>query len=512
VDVSILDKLKSNKTSAPITTGFSQKTFKYTAISDSGVRSTGQMRAPNVARVAEALSDDGWLPVTIKEITASGMNFDITAAVGGGDKKVKMELQETAEFFRQMSELLRAGVPLSSVLKSLGEETTDKRQQICEVLLDKVTGGTSLSEAMAEFPDAFDAVTRAYIASGEEAGRLPEAVMMLAQSLDKRNALRLKLKGVTAYPKFVGFAIIIIVLAILQFMVPTYVGMYEDFGSELPLVTRGLIAMSDNVFPLAFVSTFPDFYYGSTALETSFLGVLMRIVFAVGFVIGTEALRNFRGKDSKMMFTVAKWGMLVYFLGFTGNFALKWASFFLWGGVIGTFLAISIIKDSPKLGPKGVKRIDMIKFRMPVMGNLIRLNALFQWSATLSGALASGVSMSRALSLAADASGSRWHQQVAQELTDGVMAGRPLSEVMKEHKDLYPGNVRSMIATGEESGDLAPMLDNVSYTTENEIDAATATLSAKVEVLLLMVMGVIVGGILVALYLPVLQLAGTMDF
>jgi type IV pilus assembly protein PilC len=144
---------------------------------------------------------------------------------------------------------------------------------------------------------------------------------------------------------------------------------------------------------------------------------------------------------------------------------------------------------------------------MPVFGGITRLNALFQWSTTLGGALASGVALTRALILAGETAGSRWHASVAEPLQAAVMGGRPLSEALADYSDLYPATLRAMVATGEVTGDLPTMFTNIAHSAEIEVDVQIAGLSAKVEVLLLIVMGIVVGGLLVSLYLPIINLA-----
>jgi type II secretory pathway component PulF len=85
--------------------------------------------------------------------------------------------------------------------------------------------------------------------------------------------------------------------------------------------------------------------------------------------------------------------------------------------------------------------------------------------------------------------------------------GLPLSEALNAHKELYPPNLRTMVATGEQAGELFTMVDNIAQAIDGEIDTIIAGLAAKIEVALLVGMGVIVGGLLVVLYLPILQLS-----
>ena len=91
----------------------------------------------------------------------------------------------------------------------------------------------------------------------------------------------------------------------------------------------------------------------------------------------------------------------------------------------------------------------------------------------------------------------------------GLRSGRALSAQLADHEDLFPPNIRTMIATGEDTGDIETMLDSVSESLSEDVDAIVAGLSAKIEVALLLVMGAVVGGLLVILYLPILQLATT---
>lgn len=487
-------------------TVFNQRTFEYVAASASGLRHKGKMQAVSSAAVSAALQADGWMPLSIVETSGSGLNTDLTAMFGSGEKAVRLTVAEAAAFFRQTAELLRAGVAMGFILDALGEEAVPKVKKICDGLAERLAAGVPLSEAMLAFPDAFDKVTRAYVASGEASGTLPETMARLARSMEKRNELRLKIKSVTAYPKMVGYAIGGIVFAILKFMVPMYEGIYRSFGSELPAPTKALVAVSKNLLPVSFDGTFPLPFFLSDVATTP-LGFLGRVVFLIAFIVGTETLRNRAGKDATRRRTIMKWMFVAWVTVFAGNYRLVPGAFVIWVLGIGLVIAFRTFLRSGEENPTRARLVDRIRFRLPVFGEMHRLNAIFQWSATMSGALSSGVALTRALTLAGSTSGSRWHASVAESLQNSVMGGRPLSESLADHADLYAPSLRAMVATGEVTGDLPTMFDNISRAAENEIDALVAGLSAKVEVLLLVVMGVVVGTLLVALYLPIINLA-----
>jgi type II secretory pathway component PulF len=484
-----------------------QRTFEYVAASASGARHKGKMQANSASAVSAALQADGWMPLSVSEASNIGVNMDLTALFGRGEKAVKLSVGEAATFFRQTAELLRAGVAMTFILQALGEEAPPKIRKICDGLAEGLNAGVPLSEAMLAFPDAFDKVTRAYIASGEASGTLPETMARLAVSMEKKNDLRLKIKSVTAYPKMVGIAIGGIVFAILKFMVPLYEDIYASFQSGLPTPTRVLVAISKNLTPIGLKSTFPYPFFIADDIKWGPLGLVGRVFFLLFFIVGMESWRNRRGKDSKLTRNVLKWGFVSFVTVFAGNYRFIPLSAAVWGVAIGLFMGVRLFVASGEKNAKRARLIDKIRFRLPVFGGITRLNAIFQWSTTLGGALASGVALTRALVLAGETSGSRWHASLAEPLQAAVMGGRPLSEALADYSDLYPATLRAMVTTGEVTGDLPTMFANISHSAEVEVDAMVAGLSAKVEVMLLVVMGVVVGGLLVSLYLPIINLA-----
>lgn len=502
----VVKSLLGRKQSSAVTFN-NQRTFDYVAASASGARHKGKMQANSAAAVSAALQADGWMPLSVSEASNVGMNMDLTALLGRSEKAVKLSVGEAATFFRQTAELLRAGVAMTYILQALGEEAPPKIRKICDGLAEGLNAGVPLSEAMLAFPDAFDKVTRAYIASGEASGTLPETMARLAVSMEKKNDLRLKVKAVTAYPKMVGYAIGGIVFAILKFMVPMYEDIYKSFQSGLPAPTRVLVAISKNLTPIGMKSTFPYPFFVADDVEWGPIGLVGRVFFMLFFIVGLESLRNRRGKDAKRSRTIMKWAFLVFVTVFAGGYYFIPAAAVAWGSIIGLVFGIKTFIASGDKNAKRARLVDRIRFRLPVFGGITRLNALFQWATTLGGALASGVPLTRSLILAGETAGSRWHASVAEPLQAAVMAGRPLSEALADYSDLYPATLRAMVTTGEVTGDLPTMFANIAHSAEVEVEVMIAGLSAKVEVVLLIVMGVVVGGLLVSLYLPIINLA-----
>jgi type IV pilus assembly protein PilC len=165
---------------------------------------------------------------------------------------------------------------------------------------------------------------------------------------------------------------------------------------------------------------------------------------------------------------------------------------------IGSFIMYVVIaalvfhrktKDKLEIG----RKLDRIKFRLPRMGALNHKQTLQRWAMTLSGALASGVPITR------DIDWQRWllvpagTAGVAPNLAEAVRTGRSISSELPNYPDLYPPNVRTMMSTGEDTGETASMLESLAEALDSNIDAVVAGLSAKIEVMLLLVLGLVVG-------------------
>lgn len=445
----MLGKLRSKRSPLPkIPKGSDSEIFSYKAVSPAGKRETGKMVAASQAAVVTALTREGWTPLEVHANSSSGLDLDLTAWFTGGGAKLKWA--DRAEFARRTYQLLRAGISLPKALLSLAEDAAPEVAEMYENLSERVLSGESLAVAMQDHPRAFDEVTISYVEAGEESGTLVETMGRLATMLSDRADLQSKIKGVTAYPKLIGGTIGLLVIGILLFLVPRFDEIYKSFDSELPGPTRALVWASDHFMPFSFHSA-ELFGFNAFYIRPEFFHI--------------------------------------------GSFLL--------------YIAIAVIifnrrtRDNPEIG----ERIDRIKFKMPVFGKLTKLQALQRWATTLAGGLVSGVPITRALELAAAASGSDWHKNIAPLLADRVRTGRTISSELANHSDLYPPSVRTMVSTGEESGEIADMLDSVATSLNSDIDAEVAGLSAQIEVALLIVLGVVVGGLLVILYMPILNLA-----
>jgi type II secretory pathway component PulF len=477
--------------------------FNYTAVTAAGVRHRGKMQAPTSQVVSEALQQDGWIPLSIEEVTTGGVNTDVGALVAV--KPVVLSTRTTATFARQLAELLKAGVPLPRALEALGAEGSENIMKVTTTLVELVSAGVPLSKALETFPKAFDDIFRSYVEAGEQAGTLAISMARLAKTLERRAELQLKIQAVTAYPKMVSGAILGIVTLILIYMVPMYAKIYASFGQELPAATRALQSFTAKFPPLTFTSNFPvpPIMDG----KTSIVDILLIIIFAV-LVIGGSWLRNRqKGISPKKFKQVIKYAAVAYVSLFAYDFQINVISTVLWVVLYGGITTFIALVDSGKIDEKYAVILDKVKFKLPIFGALNYQTTLYRWTSVLAGALEAGVPLDNALDLAARTTGSRWHLAASKQIRASLRNGLPLSESMNNYKDLFPPSVRTMVSTGEQAGELFTMIDNISRAIDGEIDTIVSGLAAKIEVALLVTMGVVVGGLLVVLYLPILQLS-----
>lgn len=479
--------------------------FSYSAISAQGIRHKGKMQATSLEAVSEALQSDGWIPLDIIEILSKGLNTDLGAALGSQD--AKLSLEELATFIRQLAELIKAGVPVTRALSSLGEENTSTINKICAELINDVQSGVPLSVAMGNFPKVFNEVFTSYVEAGEQTGNLAITLQRLAKTIEKQANMAQKIKGVTAYPKFVSIAIFGVVSGIILFMVPMYAKIYDSFGQKLPGPTLALMTISKNILPLNFTKSFPMPWFVADPNGLSTLGLLGRVVFAIGAWFLFEVIRIKRDKDPSTFKRVVRTLLIGFITLFGYNYQWHFAPFLIIAVITALAVAYIVYRQKNIDNLEVIRKIDSLIYRMPLFGKIWKYGALFRWSSTMAGALGSGVTMISSLELASKTTGSLWHRLVARELQASVRAGKPLSEGLAHYPDLYPASVRAMVSTGESTGDLPTMLDSISLTIDSETDALIAGLAAKIEVVLLISMAVIVGGLLMVLYLPILNLA-----
>ena len=149
--------------------------------------------------------------------------------------------------------------------------------------------------------------------------------------------------------------------------------------------------------------------------------------------------------------------------------------------------------------------MDAVKLKLPIFGNLIKKSAVANFSRTLSSMLSSGISILDALDISADTSDNLIIKYAIKDVKKQVERGVNLSVALSRHK-VFPPMLINMVAIGEESGDLDGMLSKVADFYEEEVDRAVDALTSLIEPLMIVVIGIIIGFIIIAMYLPIFKM------
>jgi type IV pilus assembly protein PilC len=150
--------------------------------------------------------------------------------------------------------------------------------------------------------------------------------------------------------------------------------------------------------------------------------------------------------------------------------------------------------------------LDRMILRLPVIGPILNKAAIARYARTLSTMFAAGVPLVEALDSVAGATGNIVYENAVNKMRDEVSTGQRLQRAM-ENTGLFPNMVNQMIAVGEESGSLDEMSGKVATFYEAEVDNAVDAMSSLLEPLIMVVLGVLVGGLVIAMYLPIFKLA-----
>ncbi|MCK5862830.1 MAG: type II secretion system F family protein [Candidatus Hydrogenedentes bacterium] len=222
--------------------------YEYKAIIKStGKNTRGVVDAESAAQARQKLREQDLYPTEIREdtssagtLTQSSVRKRLLAHQG------RVSLRDISLMTRQMAVLLRCGMPVLESLNALIDQTSRPklRTTIYEVR-DKVNSGKSLGDSLAEHPKVFSDLYVNLVRAGEVSGTLEQVLVRLADILERQSKLRSQLLSTIAYPVFMGFFAIAIIVFLVMVIVPRITRMFERQGTELPGLTRALISISD---------------------------------------------------------------------------------------------------------------------------------------------------------------------------------------------------------------------------------------------------------------------------
>jgi type IV pilus assembly protein PilC len=388
--------------------------FEWEGKDKNGKNVRGEMRAGGEAMVSASLRRQGVMVNKVKKRRTSG------------GKAIKQK--DIAVFTRQLSTMMRAGVPLIQSFDIVARGSTNpKMTRLLTDIRSDVETGTSLSAAFRKHPLYFDALYCNLVEAGEAGGILETLLDRLAVYQEKTMAIKNKIKSALIYPVAVLVVAFVVLAVIMIFVIPAFEDVFKSFGADLPAPTLVVIAMS---------KFFTSYWY---------------LIFGIG-------------------------GGAIYF------FMQSW-----------------------RRSVKMQKYMDRLLLRVPVFGELVNKSSIARWTRTLSTMFAAGVPLVEALDSVGGASGNAVFAEATEKIQKDVSTGSALTTSMQA-TGVFPVMVLQMCAIGEESGSLDAMLGKAAEFYEDEVDEAVKGLSSLMEPFIIVILGTLIGGIVVSMYLPIFKL------
>jgi type IV pilus assembly protein PilC len=405
------------------------------------IRSMGYMVTKIKARKVKAAGSGG-----------RGRKPGRSFAIGGVSTK------DLTMFTRQLSILQDAGLPILRSLKLLAE--MQKPGRLKNSLLDvcdEIEGGSTLSEALAKSPKAFDRLYCNMIRAGEAGGALEVILRRLAEFMERSQALKRKVKGALVYPVVVILVAVGILAFIMIKIVPQFKKIFDDFDSELPAMTQTLIDVSNLTV---------NYWY------------LLPLI-PIGAILVIKAIK-----------------LIPY-----GRFG--WDLFLLKMVIFGQLVEKNILSRSSRtlgtLLASGVPILEALNITRETSGNMM-FERLF---AKTSDAIRDGEAIAKPLKTHAVPPFNVIAMFFWTVFVPGVGA---LLYMTRYKKPVVDDLVVNMVDVGEESGELDTMLYKVADNYDEEVAVLTESLTSLMEPLLIIFLGGAVGFIVVALFMPLIKL------
>lgn len=221
--------------------------YGYEAIDATGKQVKGSIEADSIEKARSDLKNQGMTVMELKE--QSVLTRDINIEIGG-----KPKARDLSVFCRQFVSMIRAGVTILDALRMLTEATENKKlkQAINEVRISAEKGET-LASAIAEHPKVFPELMVNMVAAGEASGSLDKSIERMAVQFERSNKTKALVKKAMTYPIMVLVVAFIVIIVMLVKVIPSYVTMFADLGTELPGITKAVMSASDFVIGKWFI-------------------------------------------------------------------------------------------------------------------------------------------------------------------------------------------------------------------------------------------------------------------
>jgi type IV pilus assembly protein PilC len=337
-------------------------------------------------------------------------------------------MREFLVFNQELATLLKAGMPLVQSLDILRMRMANPLfKSVLDDIHERVRSGAALSEAFAAHGELFPAVYNASLMAGEKSGSLEQVLRRYVSYVKVVAAVRRRTLAALIYPSVLLALALVVVSIIVLKVVPTFEDFYAQFGRELPLSTRGILAVS--------------------AFVRSELILILLVVVVVGVAFNSWVHR-----------------------------------------------------------PGQRERFHSLILRIPGVGPTARKFATSQLARTLSTLLGGGIPLVNAIEIASRSIGNRSMAAAMEVVGQRVREGESFAAAMAA-RGVFPDVAVKMAEVGEATGALQDMLNSLADFYDEEIETDLGRFVTLVEPVLLVIMGIVIAGLLLALYMPLFQLS-----
>jgi type IV pilus assembly protein PilC len=405
--------------------------FQYVALDSQGVEIKDEIEALSEKEAVSKIRTMGYFPTKVRP---KGAAKGAAGKAGAKTKKrrgsgARVKVKYVTQFARQLSTLQDAGLPILRSLRILEEQQkAGNFKRIIGYVADDIEGGSTLSEAFAKYPRAFDRLFVSMVAAGETGGVLDLILARIADFKEKAIRLKGRVKGAMIYPIVVMTAAFAIVLGLMTFVIPT------------------------------------------------FQGVLQEMV---------------QGKLNPVTMTV---------LGISYWIAHQYG----WAVLIGIPFGIVVLLRLVRKTLPGRFVLDTITMKLPVIGQLSSKISITRWTRTLGTLISAGVPILDAINVSRETAGNEVYAKMLANVHNSIRQGDTFAAPLRASKtvDLL---VSSMVAVGEETGDLDKMLMKVADQYDEQVDVLVGSLMSMLEPMIILVLGSTVMVIVLSVFLPMIQ-------
>lgn len=213
--------------------------YSYIVKTAAGKTEKGQVESESSAEATKKLRSTGVIVLQLREGNDEKSKFSLTGFLN------RVSLKEKIIFTRQLSVMVKAGLPIVKALEALKKQTQQNYfKEVIDSLAVQLKGGQTLSQSMAKHPKVFPSIYIAVVKAGEETGQLSEVLLNLAEQQEKDADLIGKIKGAMIYPIIILLSLVGVAGLIVFFVLPSLEGIFADSGQELPILTKILLGTS----------------------------------------------------------------------------------------------------------------------------------------------------------------------------------------------------------------------------------------------------------------------------